>query len=170
MSNLPRPRRQHTFTSSITCSSYKVLDKEALTCSATSIVYLIRHCCIQYVGETGQPLRNRMSNHRASIKNPQPQPLYKYFNSDKLRRINILYGITETVITRRSSMYRIVLLNFLAINILLFIKPLMYLYSYENRNRLASNGAQSVPIGMPTHCWYTLFPTLTNTIYKVFHI
>ena len=31
----------------------------------------------------------------------------------------------------------------------------------SDRNKLASNGAQSVPIGMPTHCRYTLLPILT---------
>ena len=68
----------------ITGKSYKVLDKWVLTCSTASIVYLItcRRCDIQYVEETGQPLRKRMSNHRASIKNLQPQPFYKHFNSD----------------------------------------------------------------------------------------
>ena len=61
-----------------------MLGKQALSCGTTSVVYLItcRRCGIQYVGETGQQLRSRMNNHRASIKNLQPQPLYKHFNSD----------------------------------------------------------------------------------------
>ena len=72
------------FTSTITGRSYKVLGNQALSCSTTSVVYLItcRRCGIQYVGETGQQLRKRMNNHRASIRNLQPQPIYKHFNSD----------------------------------------------------------------------------------------
>ena len=80
----PALKTGSSFTSSITGRSYKVLGKQALSCSTTSVVYLItcRRCGIQYVGETGQQLRSRMNNHRASIKNLQPQPLYKHFNSD----------------------------------------------------------------------------------------
>ena len=61
-----------------------MLGTQALTCNTMSIVYLFtcKKCGIQYVGETGQQLKRRMSNHRNRVKSLQPQPLYKHFNSD----------------------------------------------------------------------------------------
>ena len=61
-----------------------MLGTQAMSCNTTSVVYLItcKRCGIQYVGEMGQELRRRMNNHRNRIKNLQPQPLYKHFNSD----------------------------------------------------------------------------------------
>ena len=43
---------------------------------------MCKHCGLQYVGETSQAIKRRMNNHRASIRNLQPQFLYKHFNSD----------------------------------------------------------------------------------------
>ena len=80
----PSLNPSNSFTSSISGRAYKVLGTQALTCNTKSIVYLItcKKCGIQYVGETGQQLKRRMSNHRNRIKSLQPQPIYKHFNSD----------------------------------------------------------------------------------------
>ena len=60
------------------------INEQTLSRNLKSIVYLItcKKCGIQYVGETGQQLKRRMSNHRNRVKRLQPQPLYKHFNSD----------------------------------------------------------------------------------------
>ena len=60
-----------TFTSNVTKRSYEVVSNSAsMTCISESVVYLItcNRCGIQYVGETGQKLRNRLNNHRSSLK------------------------------------------------------------------------------------------------------
>ena len=54
-----------TFTSNVTKRSYEVVSNSAsMTCISESVVYLItcNRCRIQYVGETGQKLRNRLNN------------------------------------------------------------------------------------------------------------
>ena len=56
-----------TFSSSVTGEHFKL--KLSASCKTSNIIYLIqcRRCGLQYVGETGQPLHNRMNGHRFNI-------------------------------------------------------------------------------------------------------
>ena len=74
-----------TFTSNVTKRSYEVVSSSASkTCTSENVVYLItcNKCGIQYVGETSQKLRNRLNNHRSSLKRLPNLYLYHHFSSD----------------------------------------------------------------------------------------
>jgi hypothetical protein len=57
---------------------------ENLDCSSENIVYLITcsKCNIQYVGETGNPLRVRMNAHRHCVRSNRDTPIGIHFNSN----------------------------------------------------------------------------------------
>ncbi len=59
-----------TFGSSLTGRKHTVICKDYMSCSSHNVVYLITCtlCGIQYVGETSQQLRCRISQHRSSIR------------------------------------------------------------------------------------------------------
>ena len=40
-------------------------------------------CGVQYVGETGQKLRNRINNHKSRLRKLSALYLYQHFNSDR---------------------------------------------------------------------------------------
>ena len=74
-----------TFTSNVTKKSYEVVSSgTSMSCVDDNVVYLItcRKCGIQYVGETSQKLRNRLNNHRSSLKKLPNLYLYHHFSSD----------------------------------------------------------------------------------------
>ena len=74
-----------TFTSNVTKKSYGVITHStSMTCTSDNVVYLIscNKCGIQYVGETSQKLRNRLNNHRSSLKRLTNLYLYHHFSSD----------------------------------------------------------------------------------------
>lgn len=56
---------------------------DALTCRSDNIVYLItcRKCKIQYVGETGRSLAQRLNQHRSDINIRKRTPITLHFNS-----------------------------------------------------------------------------------------
>lgn len=58
--------------------------RQQLTCGSKNVIYLIRckKCNKQYVGQTGQTLRNRFTGHRASINKNLPNPVGRHFNQD----------------------------------------------------------------------------------------
>jgi hypothetical protein len=75
----------YTFTSNVTKKSYGVISHStSMTCTSDNVVYLIscNKCRIQYVGETSQKLRNRLNNHRSSLKRLTNLYLYHHFSSD----------------------------------------------------------------------------------------
>jgi hypothetical protein len=55
---------------------------DLLSCRSTNIVYLItcRICQIQYVGETGRSLSERLTDHRSTIKTGKKTPISIHFN------------------------------------------------------------------------------------------
>ena len=55
-----------------------------MTFSSENVVYLItcKKCGIQYVGETSQKLRNRLNNHRSSLKRLTNLYIHHHFTSD----------------------------------------------------------------------------------------
>lgn len=54
-----------------------------ITCSSSNLIYLItcRKCCLQYVGETGRTLRDRLNDHRSAIKQHKNTPIGLHFNT-----------------------------------------------------------------------------------------
>lgn len=70
----------HDFSSSTYSVKYKIHD--SLSCRSSNIVYLItcRRCNIQYVGETGRPLGDRLTDHRSNIRNKKDTPIGIHFN------------------------------------------------------------------------------------------
>ena len=74
-----------TFTSTATRKTYSVVSPNpSLTCATENVIYLItcKKCGIQYIGETGQKLRNRLNNHRNRLRQLSNLYLYQHFNSD----------------------------------------------------------------------------------------
>lgn len=67
------------FKSSSTNRKYKI--KGDLTCKSSNIVYLItcKKCGIQYIGETGRPLRDRVNNHISNIRKSTNTPIAQHF-------------------------------------------------------------------------------------------
>ena len=74
--------KRDTFTSKATSKEYKLTS--AATCKSSNLVYLIscKKCGHQYVGETEQPLNERMNSHRSDIttKNTEEKPVAAHFN------------------------------------------------------------------------------------------
>ena len=68
------------FTSSTYNKIYPIL--ENCNCNSQNLIYLITCslCFKQYVGETGNQLRNRLNNHRSDIKNNKPTTIAIHFN------------------------------------------------------------------------------------------
>lgn len=69
-----------SFTSSTFGSSHQV--KGLLNCKTKNIIYLITciKCNIQYVGETGRSLSERLIDHRSNIRNKKKTPIAIHFN------------------------------------------------------------------------------------------
>ena len=55
-----------------------------MNCATENVIYLIscKRCGVQYVGETGQKLRNRFNNHRNQLRQLSNLYLYQHFTSD----------------------------------------------------------------------------------------
>ena len=71
-----------TITSHSTGHQYPISD--STTCKSTNVIYLIQcqRCGHQYVGETEQPLNERMNNHRADIRHKRlEKPVAVHFTS-----------------------------------------------------------------------------------------
>ena len=72
-----------TFISHITGQVYSI--RQSTNCTSSNSVYLIecRICGVQYVGETGNDVRERMRNHRSTIKHYQKhtdKPVASHFS------------------------------------------------------------------------------------------
>ena len=69
-----------TFKSEVYNTNFLI--KQNVTCDSSNIVYLItcRKCKIQYVGETGRPFRDRLTDHRSSISTGKQTPIGIHFN------------------------------------------------------------------------------------------
>jgi hypothetical protein len=97
----PIIRNTHFFTSSVTKKHYPILTN--CNCASVDIVYLItcKICLIQYVGETGDTLRNRMSHHRSNIKTNKNTPIGIHFNL--LHRGQISFSVVPIEILNSNS-------------------------------------------------------------------
>ncbi|XP_078583735.1 uncharacterized protein LOC144866254 [Branchiostoma floridae x Branchiostoma japonicum] len=86
-----------------------------ITCRTRNIIYMIqcKKCGIQYVGETGQTLANRMNGHRSSIKTDKDTPISAHFNQpshtvadmEVIGLEKLAYGRTEDL-TRQRRLHR----------------------------------------------------------------
>ncbi len=56
--------------------------RDNIYCSSSNLIYVItcQKCKLQYVGETGRSLRDRLTDHRSAIKNKQKTPIGIHFN------------------------------------------------------------------------------------------
>ena len=87
------------FTSSTFASSHHVLGH--MTCRTNNIIYLITctRCNIQYVGETGRCLSERLTDHRSNIKNNKKTPIAIHFSKPEHSVIKDLKAIVIEKIT-----------------------------------------------------------------------
>ena len=67
-----------------TAGNYSRSIFDALSCDSVNIIYLItcRICRVQYVGESGRSLRDRLTDHRSNNKNRKKTPIGIHFNSN----------------------------------------------------------------------------------------
>jgi hypothetical protein len=86
-----------SFTSTKNNTVYNIPDN--LSCASKDIIYLITcdKCKIQYVGETGRALRERVTNHRYAIKNKLQTPIGIHFNLDGHSFLNMRLTPIECV-------------------------------------------------------------------------
>ena len=71
-----------TFSSKQNKRQFKIA--QDMTCTTENLIYLImcRKCGIQYVGETGRGLKDRLNNHKSNIKTKEKTPISIHFNSE----------------------------------------------------------------------------------------
>lgn len=86
--------------------------KTDCNCSTNDFIYLItcKFCNIQYVGESGQKLRDRMNNHKSTIRTYKRTPIALHFNSpnhniNHLSVTAIEVFTTNSIFNRRSREY-----------------------------------------------------------------
>jgi hypothetical protein len=79
-------------TSTRTGSSYLIKsDKETCSCDTSEAIYLITcsECKIQYIGETGNTLRTRLTGHRSTINTQKDLPVARHFNEHESQGLEI---------------------------------------------------------------------------------
>jgi desmoglein 4 len=71
-------------------NQYPIHNNQILTCNSHNIIYLIHcaKCNTNYVGETKRSLKERLTNHRSTIKTNKPTAIAIHFN---LPQHNILH-------------------------------------------------------------------------------
>src|SRR5579872_6995483 len=71
-----------TFSSKQNKRQFKIA--QDMTCTTENLIYVItcRKCGIQYVGETGRGLKDRLYNHKSDIKTKEKTPISIHFNSE----------------------------------------------------------------------------------------
>ena len=82
--------------------------KADCNCSTNDVIYLItcKLCHMQYVGESGQNLRDRMNNHKSTIRtNNKKSPIAIHFNSPN-HTIDHLSVTPIEVLTTNNSFHR----------------------------------------------------------------
>ena len=75
-------------------------------CATANVIYLITCanplCCAAYVGETGCPLRQRMTNHRHTIKHRVDTPVAEHFSAQThTMRVSVIQAASADVLQRR---------------------------------------------------------------------
>ena len=71
-------------TDTVKCSKGSIIPvKDSLNCGSKSLIYVIkcRNCNLMYVGETSRTLRERLTEHRATVRNNKDCPISHHFNT-----------------------------------------------------------------------------------------
>ncbi|KAI8477599.1 corticospinal neuron axon guidance through spinal cord [Branchiostoma belcheri] len=102
-------RKSKDFHSHRTSRRYNI--RAHITCRTKNIIYMIqcKKCGMQYVGETGQTLANRLNGHRSSIKTDKDTPVSAHFNQpnhtvadmEVIGLEKLAYGRTEDITRQR---------------------------------------------------------------------
>ncbi|XP_019616014.1 PREDICTED: uncharacterized protein LOC109463602 [Branchiostoma belcheri] len=102
-------RKSKDFHSHRTSRRYNI--RAHITCRTKNIIYMIqcKKCGMQYVGETGQTLANRLNGHRSSIKTDKDTPISAHFNQpnhtvadmEVIGLEKLAYGRTEDITRQR---------------------------------------------------------------------
>lgn len=85
--NLPRCKTcKHIQTTNCvksTASAHTHTIKHAFTCTSSNVIYCIEcgDCSMQYIGETGQQMNNRLTGHRTDTLNKLPKAVSEHFNA-----------------------------------------------------------------------------------------
>ena len=114
-----------TFCSTTTCQNFWV--KATVDCCSRNIVYLIKckKCAVQYVGETENALRVRLTGHRSNINHKRKdRPVAKHFYQPdhSIYNLTIMVHVIEKIHwedsyhRKRKESYRIELLRLLTPN------------------------------------------------------
>ncbi|XP_064461600.1 uncharacterized protein LOC135371542 [Ornithodoros turicata] len=100
--NLPRCKTckhvQHANSIKSTASNYTHPVNHAFTCTSSNVIYCIEcgDCSMQYIGETGQQMNNRLTGHRTDTSNKLPKAVAEHFNVPGHNFDNIKLYILET--------------------------------------------------------------------------
>ena len=88
-----------SFKSTVTKQSFRI--RHPFTCNSSNIIYLITcsQCGKQYVGKTLNTLRERMNQHRSSIKINQQRYISKHFNLEHHSIANLKVQVIDTIPT-----------------------------------------------------------------------
>ena len=87
-----------SFTSHVTGRSFEI--RQPTSCRSVNAIYLIQcgRCGLQYVGETGNEIRQRMNNQRSTIKNFRrhtDKPVAAHFSSEGHSVIDLRIVVIE---------------------------------------------------------------------------
>ena len=88
------------FESGLTNTKYTAQGHANMTCKTSNVVYGIECnlCGLVYIGETLQPLHDRISGHRSDINTCKRQLLYKHFNQKDHSVLSMKVRIIEKII------------------------------------------------------------------------
>ena len=91
----PRLNKTGTIISASTGRKYKTLKK--ISCHSSNLIYCIEctTCHAQYVGQTKNQLRIRMTNHLSTIRTKGDTPVARHFNMHQNFNITILQLIRD---------------------------------------------------------------------------
>jgi len=101
------------FTSNLTAKEYHTRSHQNVSCQTANVIYGLECslCGLIYVGQTGQKLSKRISNHRSNINRHVRTPVYEHFNNHnhsivcmKVRIIEKIYHYTNS--SKLSRKYR----------------------------------------------------------------
>ena len=112
----PKLHKEYSFISSHTHKKehlYKNLPpKPRLKCELYNVIYLIHcmKCQKQYIGETGRPIKNRIYEHIASVKNNKKTlitPVSKHFTSEGHTHKHMRFSVIDSTMVGKSHRTRI---------------------------------------------------------------
>jgi hypothetical protein len=88
-----------TITSTINKKTFNIIGK--LNCKTKNLVYVITcaKCGIQYVGETGRPAADRLTDHRSAIKTNKNTPIGLHFNITQHKVSDLIFTPVQSLKT-----------------------------------------------------------------------